>query len=71
MKVLQHIVVSHHGSLEFGAAKVPSTPEAMFVAMLDNLDAKVAVTITAAQRDKGDATGTVRSCSVQQHGIGR
>ncbi len=56
VKVLQHIVVSHHGSLEFGAAKVPSTPEAMFVAMLDNLDAKVAVTITAAQREKGDAS---------------
>ena len=50
--VLQHIVLSHHGSLEFGAAKVPSTPEAIFVAMLDNLDAKTTVAIHAVQREK-------------------
>jgi 3'-5' exoribonuclease len=51
--VLQHIVLSHHGSLEFGATKIPSTPEAIFVAMLDNLDAKTAIAIHAAQRSKG------------------
>lgn len=50
--VLQHIVISHHGSLEFGAVKVPSTPEAIFVAMLDNLDAKTAVGLYAAQRQR-------------------
>ena len=50
--VLQHIVLSHHGSLEFGAAKVPSTPEAIFVAMLDNLDAKTAASIHAVQRHR-------------------
>jgi 3'-5' exoribonuclease len=37
--VLQHIVLSHHGQLEHGAAKLPSTPEAIFVSQLDNLDA--------------------------------
>jgi 3'-5' exoribonuclease len=50
--VLQHILISHHGSLEFGAVKLPSTPEAIFVAMLDNLDAKTAVAINAAARQK-------------------
>ncbi|MFM7799212.1 MAG: 3'-5' exoribonuclease YhaM family protein [Planctomycetota bacterium] len=50
--VLQHIVVSHHGSLEFGAVKLPSTPEAIFVAMLDNLDAKTTVAVQSAQRHK-------------------
>jgi len=54
LRVLQHIVISHHGSLEFGAVKVPSTPEAMFVAMLDNLDAKTAIAIEAAGRDRAD-----------------
>jgi 3'-5' exoribonuclease len=49
-----HMIISHHGELEHGAAKVPSTPEAMFVAMLDNLDAKVATSLVAAARDKGD-----------------
>jgi 3'-5' exoribonuclease len=55
--VLQHIVVSHHGQLEFGATKVPSTPEAIFVSLLDNLDAKTAVALHAAQRSKGVREG--------------
>lgn len=55
LRVLQHIIISHHGSLEFGAAKVPSTPEAVFVAMLDNLDARTAIAIAAADRGRGDS----------------
>lgn len=55
LRVLQHIVISHHGSLEFGSAKIPSTPEAVFVAMLDNLDARTAIAIAAADRERGDA----------------
>jgi 3'-5' exoribonuclease len=55
LRVLLHIVVSHHGALEHGAAKLPSTPEAMFVAMLDNLEAKTTATIAAAARDRADA----------------
>ena len=43
LRVLQHIIISHHGELEFGAAKLPSTPEAIFIAQLDNLDAKTAM----------------------------
>ena len=51
MRVLQHIIVSHHALPEFGAAKVPATPEAVFVAMLDNLDAKAQAALTAAKRE--------------------
>ncbi len=47
--VLQHIIVSHHGLPEFGAAKVPATPEAVFVALLDNLDAKTAMALATAR----------------------
>jgi 3'-5' exoribonuclease len=54
LTVLEHIVASHHGQLEFGAAKLPSTPEAVFVAMLDNLDAKTFMAITNARRDDWD-----------------
>jgi len=54
LRVLLHIVISHHGTLEHGAAKLPSTPEAMFVAMLDNLDAKTTSTLVAAARDRAD-----------------
>lgn len=38
---LQHIVVSHHGSYQFGSPKLPAIPEAVAVHYLDNLDAKV------------------------------
>ena len=38
---LEHIVLSHQGELEWGAAAMASTPEAVFVSMLDNLDAKM------------------------------
>lgn len=49
LKVLQHILISHHGQYEFGAAKLPSTPEAIFVAMLDNLDAKTTMALSQAR----------------------
>lgn len=39
--VLEHIILSHHGKPEFGAAKIPATPEALFVSLLDNLEAKM------------------------------
>ncbi len=42
LRALQHIILTHHGELEHGAVKVPATPEAILVAMLDNLDAKTA-----------------------------
>lgn len=49
--VLQHIILSHHGVPEFGAAKVPMTPEALLVSMLDNLDAKMAMVLAASRPD--------------------
>lgn len=43
--VLQHIIISHHGLPEFGAAKVPMTPEAILVSLLDNVDAKTCMAL--------------------------
>ncbi len=51
LRVLQHIVISHHGQPEFGAAKPPSTPEAVFISQLDNLDAKTAMALSHARPD--------------------
>jgi len=51
--VLHHILISHHAEPEFGAAKIPSTPEAVFVAYLDNLDAKTEMALVAASRGEG------------------
>lgn len=39
---LKHVVVSHHGSYEFGSPKLPMTLEAIALHYLDNLDAKIA-----------------------------
>ena len=39
--LLTHIIVSHHGTLENGSAKVPMTLEALAIYFLDSLDAKL------------------------------
>lgn len=38
---LRHMIISHHGSYEFGSPKLPMTPEAIALSHIDNLDAKV------------------------------
>jgi len=38
---LEHIILSHQGEKEWGAAAMAATPEAVFVSMVDNLDAKM------------------------------
>ncbi|MEL6498559.1 MAG: HD domain-containing protein [Planctomycetota bacterium] len=50
--VLEHIVLSHHGIPEYGAAKIPGTPEAILVSMLDNVDAKTEIALSAARPDR-------------------
>jgi Predicted HD-superfamily hydrolase len=39
--LLQHMLLSHHGKPEYGAAVVPKTAEAMLLSMIDDLDAKM------------------------------
>lgn len=38
---LIHLVLSHHGALEFGSPIVPKTPEAIALHYVDNLDARL------------------------------
>lgn len=38
---LLHLILGHHGQLEFGSPKLPMTKEAMLLHMLDDLDAKL------------------------------
>lgn len=40
---VEHIILSHQGELEWGAAAMAATPEAVFVSMVDNLDAKMGI----------------------------
>jgi len=48
MQIL-HIVLSHHGRLEFGSPVLPKTPEALLVHYLDDLDGKLEVMFRAVQ----------------------
>jgi 3'-5' exoribonuclease len=36
-----HMILSHHGKLEFGSPKLPMTPEALALSFVDDLDAKM------------------------------
>ena len=39
--LVEHLILSHHGQLEFGSPKVPLFPEALLLHHLDNLDSKM------------------------------
>ena len=38
---LEHIILAHHGKLEYGSPVLPATPEAVLVNKIDDLDAKM------------------------------
>lgn len=61
MKLLvEHLVASHHGELEYGSPKVPCFLEAMLLHHLDNLDSKMETVRTIVARDsmlEGNFTG--------------
>ncbi len=65
--LLEHMILAHHGRLEFGSPKLPMTPEAMLLSALDDLEAKFQAlrnefaASRAAGRRADDVTEWVRS----------
>jgi 3'-5' exoribonuclease len=55
---IEHIVLSHHGSLEYGSPVKPMTVEAFILSMADDLDAKVHQVRSAIAEDMGDGEFT-------------
>jgi 3'-5' exoribonuclease len=53
---LCHIIASHHGNLEWGAIKTPSTPEAILFHQIDMVDAKMGA-VAASLAGAKDAEG--------------
>lgn len=53
---LKHIILSHHGRLEYGSPKVPMFLEAFLVAAIDDLDSKIN-TISMFIKNERDAGG--------------
>ena len=48
---LKHLILAHHGKYEFGSPRLPATPEAFLLHYLDNLDAKIAMSLAAIDAD--------------------
>lgn len=55
---LRHLILSHHGTQEFGSPKRPKTPEALIVHFIDDLDAKVNAFQEFIQESDGDSHWT-------------
>jgi len=53
---LQHLVLSHHGTYEFGSPKLPAMPEAVAIHYLDNLDAKLQMYLHRIKSDPDPAS---------------
>lgn len=51
--ICKHIVLSHHGKLEYGSPKRPKFLEAMIVAMVDDLDSKMSTIKTVIDNERG------------------
>ena len=61
--LVEHMIISHHGELEFGSPKVPLFPEALLLHHLDNLDSKMEAMKNAlqARSQRGEFTGWINS----------
>ncbi len=53
----KHLILSHHGTYEFGTARLPQTPEALLLHYADNIDAKMAQCHHIFTDWEDDATG--------------
>lgn len=51
--ICKHIILSHHGKLEYGSSKRPKFLEAMVVAMVDDFDSKVATIKNLVEAERG------------------
>jgi len=58
--LVEHMIISHHGELEYGSPKTPVFPEALLLHHLDNLDSKMECMrhlVAADQQVEGNFTG--------------
>jgi 3'-5' exoribonuclease len=50
--LVEHMIVSHHGQLEFGSPKTPQFPEALLLHYLDDMDSKMECMRSMLARDR-------------------
>lgn len=58
--ILEHMILSHHGKLEYGSCVLPMTREALLLSMIDDLDSKMMILDKAyADIGKGEYTDRI------------
>ena len=50
--LLEHLILSHHGEMEYGSPKVPQFAEALLLHHLDNLDSKMECMRSMVEKDR-------------------
>jgi 3'-5' exoribonuclease len=50
--LVEHMILSHHGRLEFGSPKVPQFPEALLLHYLDDMDSKMECMRSIVEKDR-------------------
>jgi len=50
--LVEHMILSHHGKLEFGSPKIPLLPEALLLHYLDDMDSKMEAMRVQLERDE-------------------
>ena len=53
---LKHMILSHHGILEYGSPKVPMTPEAMLLHSIDIMDTRMHMVLRDIKEDRNNST---------------
>ena len=61
LRQLVHLILSHHGKLEWGSPVIPKTLEAILLHQIDLLDSRVQGFFDHLQDDSGNETWTVKS----------
>jgi 3'-5' exoribonuclease len=67
LQLVQHLILSHHGQLEYGSPKVPLFPEALLLHHIDNLDSKMEAMRWTLERDtRIDGNWTAYSAALER-----
>ena len=67
--LVEHLILSHHGSHEFGSPSLPQVPEAVMLHFIDDVDSKMAgirATLEAASAESGEGNWTERNPSLRR-----
>ena len=64
--LVQHLILSHHGSLEFGSPSLPQIPEAVALHFIDDIDSKMAGMRATMDAAAGDTLWTERNPALRR-----